>query len=50
QGAQIEAGKKSVAYSLLFRSADGTLTDKEIDTALAGIFANLNSIGAVLRT
>ena len=50
QGAQIEAGKKSVAYSLLFRSAEGTLTDREIEAALEGIFDNLRSIGAILRT
>ena len=31
QGAQIPEGKKSVAYSVWLRSADSTLTDKEID-------------------
>ncbi len=34
QGAQGEAGKKSVAYRLLLRSQDGTLTEDEIHAIL----------------
>ncbi len=50
QGAQIEAGKKSVAYSLLFRSAEGTLTDEQIDTVLNKIFKNLKQKDCILRS
>ncbi len=49
QGAQIENGKKSVAYALSFRSAQGTLTDQEIDGALQKIFKNLREKGCILR-
>lgn len=50
QGAQIADGQKSVAYSLMFRSADGTLTDAEIDPALTKIFKNLKEKGCILRS
>ena len=50
QGAQIMTGKKSVAYSLLFRSADGTLSDAEIDPVLQKIFKNLKENGCILRS
>ncbi len=50
RGTQILAGKKSVAYSLTFRSAQGTLTDQEIDGALQKIFRNLKEKGCELRS
>ena len=50
QGAQIEAGKKSVAYSLMFRSPDGTLTDADIDPVLEKIVRKLNEKGCALRS
>lgn len=50
QGAQIEAGKKSVAYNLLFRSAEGTLTDEQIDGVLHKIFKNLKQKDCILRS
>ena len=50
QGAQIAAGQKSVAYSLLFRSPDGTLSDAEIDPILQKIFKNLKEKGCILRS
>ena len=50
QGAQIEAGKKSVAYSLRFRAADRTLSDEDIDPALNKIFAKLKENGCILRS
>jgi phenylalanyl-tRNA synthetase beta chain len=50
QGAQIEAGKKSVAYSLKFRVADRTLSDEDIDPVLAKIFAKLKENDCILRT
>ncbi len=50
RGAQITAGKKSVAYSLKFRIADRTLSDEDIDPVMAKIFKNLAENGCVLRT
>lgn len=50
QGAQIESGKKSVAYSLKFRAADRTLSDEDIDPALNKIFAKLKENGCILRS
>ena len=50
QGAQIEAGKKSVAYSLKFRTADRTLSDEDIDPALNKIFAKLKENDCILRS
>ncbi|MBR5134817.1 MAG: phenylalanine--tRNA ligase subunit beta, partial [Clostridia bacterium] len=49
QGSQIEAGKKSVAYSLWFRSNEGTLSDADIEPALNKIFKKLEEIGCALR-
>ncbi len=49
QGAQIPDGKKSVAYSVWLRSADSTLSDKEIDDVNAKIIKKLEAIGAELR-
>jgi len=50
RGAQITAGKKSVAYSLKFRIADRTLSDEDIDPVMAKIFKKLGENGCVLRT
>jgi len=41
QGPQIEAGHKSMAYNLIFRAKDRTLTDKEVQKPLRGIVDNL---------
>lgn len=49
QGAQIPAGKKSVAYSVWLRSQDSTLSDKEIDDINNKIIKKLENIGAELR-
>ena len=46
----ITAGKKSVAYSLMFRSPEGTLTDAEIEPALKKIFKSLHEKGCILRS
>jgi len=48
-GSQIPEGKKSVAYSVWLRSADATLSDKEIDAVNAAIIKNLENAGAELR-
>lgn len=50
QGAQIEAGKKSVAYSLKFRSPDRTLSDEDIDPVLSKIFEKLQENNCILRS
>ena len=49
QGSQIPEGKKSVAYSVWLRSAEGTLTDAQIDDASQKIIAKLEKLGAELR-
>ena len=49
QGKQIAAGKKSVAYSILLRAADRTLTVEECDKMMNSIFTALEGIGAEVR-
>jgi phenylalanyl-tRNA synthetase beta chain len=50
RGDQLEEGKKSVAYRLVYRHDDRTLTDKETDLAHAKILEALESqIGAAIR-
>lgn len=50
QGAQIEAGYKSVAYSISFRSAERTLADTDIADAMQAILDGLaKELGAQLR-
>lgn len=50
-GRGIPAGKKSLAYHLIYRSAARTLSDAEVDQAIETIVKSANSeIGAELRT
>ena len=49
QGAQVPAGKKSVAYSLVLRAPDRTLTVEECDKVMAAILDQLAAIGAEIR-
>lgn len=50
QGEQIEAGYKSVAYSISFRSADRTLADADVAEAMQAILDGLaKELGAQLR-
>ena len=49
QGSQIPEGKKSVAYSVWLRSAEGTLTDTQIEQTGAKIIEKLEKVGAQLR-
>ncbi len=42
QGQQVPAGKKSVAYNLIFRSADRTLNDEDIQPAMQQILKQLD--------
>jgi phenylalanyl-tRNA synthetase beta chain len=44
QGEQIEKGKKSVAFSLVFRSLDRTLVDKEVNNKFNGIVKQLEKV------
>lgn len=48
-GEQIEKDKKSVAYSIVLRASDRTLTDEETDNAVAKILRGLERIGVTLR-
>ncbi len=41
KGAQIEEGKKSMAYSLTFRNEDRTLKDREVEIEVKRILSNL---------
>ncbi|WP_195283650.1 phenylalanine--tRNA ligase subunit beta [Harryflintia acetispora] len=49
QGAQIERGKKSVAYSISMRAQDRTLTDEEADAAVKRTLKALSQLGVTLR-
>ncbi|MEO2068529.1 MAG: phenylalanine--tRNA ligase subunit beta [Desulfurobacteriaceae bacterium] len=48
-GEGIPEGKKSVAFSLTFRSPEKTLSDEEINKILNDIIKSLEKIGATLR-
>ena len=51
KGSQIPDGKKSVAYSVVMRAADRTLTDEEADKISEKILAALGKeLGVTLRT
>ena len=50
RGEQIKEGQKSVAFSVVLRSAQGTLTEAQISSAMERAVAELNRVGAVLRT
>ena len=50
KGKQIAEGFKSVAYSVMFRAGDRTLTDEEVNSPMKKIVAELESrLGAQLR-
>ncbi len=49
-GNQIDEGKKSMAYKLIFQSKDKTLVDEDINTVIDGMLKDLNEkLGAYLR-
>jgi phenylalanyl-tRNA synthetase beta chain len=51
RGPQVGDGKKSFAVRLVLRSADGTLTDDDVDRAVKRIEGRLlHQVGATLRT
>lgn len=49
-GGHMAAGKKSLAYSLVLRAADRTLTDEEAEAAVKKVLAALEGLGVVLRS
>ena len=49
EGAQIKAGFKSVAYSIVFRAKDKTLEEAEITAAMNKILKGLEDLGIELR-
>ena len=49
EGAQIKKGFKSMAYSLVFRAKDKTMTEDEITSAMKKIYNGLESMGIELR-
>lgn len=50
KGEQIDASKKSVAFSIILRSGDSTLTDELIAGAMKKIMKELEKAGANLRS
>ena len=49
EGAQIKAGYKSVAYSIVFRAKDKTLEDGAVSEAMGRILKALEGMGIELR-
>ena len=49
KGTQIEAGRKSVSFSIIMRSHEGTLTDEQADGAIKRVSKALATIGSELR-
>jgi phenylalanyl-tRNA synthetase beta chain len=50
EGKQVSEGKRSLAYSLVFRRDEGTLTELEVNEVLNNIEEALFSLGATLRS
>jgi phenylalanyl-tRNA synthetase beta chain len=50
RGVPLAASEKSVAWRLVFQAAERTLTDHEIDAAVAAVSAALIEIGGRIRT
>ncbi len=50
QGSQIPEDKKSVAYTFTMRSENSTLSDKQCDKIVRKIIADLEKIGAQIRS
>ena len=49
EGAQIQNGYKSVAYSITFRAKDRTLEESDITSAMKKILNGLEGLGIELR-
>ena len=50
RGEQIAFGKKSVAFRIILRSADETLTEERVNSTIKKVIAELEKFGATLRT
>ena len=50
KGKQIAEGKKSVAFSIVMRSHEGTLTDEQADAAVKKALKKLSELGAEIRS
>ncbi len=50
KGAQIPAGKKSLAFAIAMRAADRTLTDVEVNSAMENALKAVVELGAELRS
>ncbi len=50
KGKQVADGKKSVAFNLVLRSADGTLKDEDADAIVKKVRKALTDLGAELRS
>ncbi len=50
QGGHVQAGQRSLAYSITYRAADRTLTDADIERAHGRIRHGLQELGAELRS
>ena len=50
RGEQVGEGRKSVAYNLVMRASDRTLTDEECDRAVKKTLESLEKIGVTLRS
>ncbi len=50
KGEQIEANKKSVAFSIVLRSNDNTLTEEHTTGAMKKVMKELEKAGAILRS
>ena len=49
EGEHIEAGFRSLAYNLQFRSMEGTLNDEDIEESIQTIITKLGEINCKLR-
>ena len=50
RGAQVPAGKKSVAYKISLRSAEKTLTDDDTNAVMKKVLKAIDALGAELRS
>ncbi len=49
EGSQLTQGYKSLAYKIVFRAKDRTLTDEEVNAAMKKILHGLSEKEVVLR-
>ena len=49
RGSQVEAGKKSLAFNLVFRAKDKTLKEKEVDSKASNIMLEIEKNGGKIR-